>query len=111
MSFYLEEETEYITMHKTKGTSIQSVIVVMDEFFWTDYDFGLIYNPVAEKVGKQAKSEKLIYVACSRAKKDLVCIRVLTADEEELFRNRFPQAEKVEVAEEISEPISLQGIQ
>ena len=108
---YLEEETEYITMHKTKGTSIQSVIVVMDEFFWTDYDFGLIYNPVAEKVGKQAKSEKLIYVACSRAKKDLVCIRVLTADEEELFRNRFPQAEKVEVAEEIPELFSLQGIQ
>ena len=108
---YLEEETEYITMHKTKGTSIQSVIVVMDEYFWADYDFGLIYNPVAEKVGKQAKSEKLIYVACSRAKKDLVCIRVLTADEEESFKNKFPQAEKVEVAEEISEPIPLQGMQ
>lgn len=95
-------------MHKTKGTSIRSVIVVMDEFFWTEYDFGLIYNPAAEKVGKQAKSEKLIYVACSRAKKDLVCIRVLTADEEERFRNKFPQAEKVDLAEEITETIPLQ---
>lgn len=33
-SKYLAEETEYITMHKTKGSSIQNVIVVMDEFFW-----------------------------------------------------------------------------
>ena len=85
--------------------------MVTAEYFWADYDFSLIYNPVAEKVGKQAKSEKLIYVACSRTKKDLACIRVLTADEEESFKNKFPQAEKVEVAEEISEPISLQGIQ
>ena len=31
------EETEYITMHKTKGSSIENVIVVMDECFWKEY--------------------------------------------------------------------------
>ena len=46
-SKYLAEETEYITMHKTKGSSIQNVIVVMDEFFWKSliviFIFGIWY--------------------------------------------------------------------
>lgn len=104
---YLDEATEYITMHKTKGTSIQSVIVVMDEFLWNAYDFSLLYNPVEGKTERQEKAEKLIYVACSRARKDLVCIRVLTADEEDVFKIKFPQAEKIEMAELV--PITEDG--
>ena len=100
---YLNELTDYITMHKTKGTSIQSVVVVMDEFFWTEYDFGLIYAPVSDKADKQTKSEKLIYVACSRARKDLVCIRILTASEEDAFKAKFPQAEKIHITEFVSD--------
>lgn len=41
---YLAEETEYITMHKTKGSSIQNVIVVMDKFFWNEYKFSTFDN-------------------------------------------------------------------
>ena len=41
---YLDEETDYITMHKTKGTSIPSVIVVMEEYFWNEYDFPCFTN-------------------------------------------------------------------
>lgn len=41
---YLNEETEYITMHKTKGTSIDSVVVVMEEFYWSQYKFDSIYS-------------------------------------------------------------------
>lgn len=91
---YLNEETEYITMHKTKGTSIPSVIVVMEEYFWNEYDFSLIYSPFTEgKAKKRNDSQKLIYVACSRAKNNLICIRVLMKGELNNFLNIFPNAE------------------
>ena len=48
-SKYLAEETEYITMHKTKGSSIQNVIVVMDEFFWNEYKFSSLYFPESDQ--------------------------------------------------------------
>ena len=93
---YLDEETEYITMHKTKGTSISSVIVVMEEFFWNEYDFSLLYMPTEEsKMEKKNNSQKLIYVACSRAKNNLICVKVLPIDEVEPFKKLFPKAELV----------------
>ncbi len=94
---YLDEETDYITMHKTKGTSIPSVIVVMEEYFWNEYDFSLLYKPNEQKIEKQVNSQKLIYVACSRAKNNLVCIRVLSRNEIEPFVRLFPQAEEIAV--------------
>lgn len=94
---YLNEETEYITMHKTKGTSITSVIVVMEEYFWNKYDFSLLYLPQDEsKMEKKINSQKLIYVACSRARKNLVCVKVLTSNEVEPFLQLFPNAELVD---------------
>ena len=90
-------------MHKTKGTSIPSVIVVMEEFFWNEYDFSLLWNPVPGKEKKLEKSQKLIYVACSRARKNLACIRILTSDEEALFKTRFPQAERIDISEFLAE--------
>lgn len=93
---YLNEETEYITMHKTKGTSIGSVIVVMEKYFWNNYDFSLLYLPEDEsKKEKKINSQKLIYVACSRARKNLICVKVLTNDEVEHFLQLFPNAELV----------------
>ena len=91
---YLNEETEYITMNKTKGTSIPSVIVVMEEYFWNEYDFSLIYSQSIEgKSKKRNDSQKLIYVSCSRAKNNLICIRVLVKDELNDFLKAFPNAE------------------
>ncbi len=95
---YLDEETDYITMHKTKGTSIPSVIVVMEEYFWNEYDFSLLYKPDERKIEKQVNSQKLIYVACSRAKNNLVCVRVLTSSEVELFKRVFPESEEVTIS-------------
>ncbi len=95
---YLDEETDYITMHKTKGTSIPSVIVVMEEYFWNEYDFSLLYKPDERKNEKQVNSQKLIYVACSRAKNNLVCVRVLTSSEVELFKRVFPESEEITIS-------------
>ena len=95
-SKYLSEETEYITMHKTKGSSIQNVIVVMDEFFWNEYKFSSLYLPESDtNTNRTLNSKKLIYVACSRAMSGLVCVKVLTLDEVEYFKNTFPNAEEV----------------
>ena len=95
-SKYLDEETEYITMHKTKGSSIQNVIVVMDEFFWNEYKFSSLYSPGSDtNADRIINSKKLIYVACSRAISGLVCVKVLTSDEVELFKKAFPQAEEI----------------
>ncbi|OJU11898.1 MAG: hypothetical protein BGN88_10250 [Clostridiales bacterium 43-6] len=99
---YLDEDTEYITMHKTKGSSIPSVIVVMEEFYWNEYDFSLLYSPIEEsKIHKRNNSQKLIYVACSRAKESLVCVRILEKDEINSFLNIFPGAKFIEANENI----------
>ena len=95
-SKYLAEETEYITMHKTKGSSIQNVIVVMDEFFWNEYKFSSLYSPESDtNTNRVVNSKKLIYVACSRAMSGLVCVKVLTSGEVNAFKAKFPTAELV----------------
>ncbi len=95
---YLNEDSKYITMHKTKGSSIDSVIVVMEEFFWTsEYDFSLLYSEDTSKHKKKETSQKLIYVACSRARKNLICVRLIASEEEERFSKRFPNVQKVEL--------------
>ena len=77
---YLDEKLEYLTMHKTKGSSIENVIVVLDEYFWGAYNFEkLIRNKESSTL---ENTRKLFYVACSRAKKDLVIIRVIKSEEE-----------------------------
>lgn len=91
---YLNEDSNYVTMHKTKGSSIDSVIVVMEEFYWNEYDFSLLYAENTKKE-KHENSQKLIYVACSRARKSLRCIRLLLENEVEQFKICFPSAERV----------------
>ena len=90
---YLNEETQYITMHKTKGSSIPSIIVVMEEFFWNEYDFSLMYSTHNKsKAKKRLSSQKLIYVACSRARNSIVCAKILKPDEVDDFKKLFPNA-------------------
>ncbi len=93
---YLNEETEYITMHKTKGSSIENVTVVLDEYFWNDYNFKSLYD-LGEKTDMKEKTEKLFYVACSRTKTNLSCIRVIEEDEEVALLKLFPEAQKIDL--------------
>ncbi len=93
---YLAEETEYITMHKTKGSSIQNVIVVMEEFFWNEYNFSSLYLANDSNTNRIINSKKLIYVACSRAIAGLVCVKVLTPDEVDSFKSTFSSAEQIQ---------------
>ncbi|WP_281323842.1 UvrD-helicase domain-containing protein [Flavobacterium sp. IMCC34518] len=82
---YIDENivSDYITMHKTKGSGIENVMVVMDEYFWNKYNFKSIYDVDEEDLIKKSKNQKLFYVACSRTIKNLICVRLVSDEEEE----------------------------
>ncbi|AXH09555.1 DNA helicase [Malaciobacter halophilus] len=88
---YMNEEIDYITMHKTKGSGIDNVIVVLDEYFWNEYDFTNLFDS-SNNEAKKIDSQKLFYVACSRTKTNLTCVRLIKEDEETLLKQFYPDA-------------------
>jgi DNA helicase-2/ATP-dependent DNA helicase PcrA len=74
---YEDDDSNFMTMHKTKGTGIENVLVVLDEFNWTKYDFASCFEEEDTNPSRQALTRKLLYVACSRAKKSLICVRLV----------------------------------
>nr|WP_245368697.1 UvrD-helicase domain-containing protein [Paenibacillus silagei] len=97
---YMNEKTKFITMHKTKGSGIDNVLVVLDEYFWNAYDFKSIFCSSDDNEKKKHKNQKLIYVACSRAKVNLTCVKLISKDEEQDILKWFKEAVKVEVKQE-----------
>lgn len=90
---YLSEKTNFITMHKTKGSGIRNVLVVVDEFFWRDYKFTNIFSagPVS------AENQKIMYVACSRAIENLTCVRLMGEEEASSIGDYFDEVEVVKL--------------
>lgn len=91
---YIDEkllsEEKYLTMHKTKGTGIDNVFVVLEEYFWNQYSFKSIYNPESVIENIRSKSEKIFYVACSRAIKNLIVLLSYENDNDlMLIRKKF----------------------
>jgi len=86
---YEDEQTPYITMHKTKGTGIDNVLVVLDEYFWNEYDFRTAFDPDEKNLKKKEKNLQLLYVACSRARFNLRCVRLISDEEKKLFIDAF----------------------
>ena len=83
---YLDENAEYITMHKTKGSGINSVIVVIDEYGWYDYNFDRFRKCDFNNVKSDRRlysSQKLMYVACSRAISNLNCVMLINKEDAE----------------------------
>ena len=87
----IEDKIEYMTMHMTKGAGIENVIVVADEYFWTKYNFKSVFDTSR----KNDKTLKLFYVACSRAKSNLVVIRLITEDEKDTMIKYFDNYEEI----------------
>lgn len=94
---YMKEKKRFITMHKTKGTGIDNVLVVLDEYFWNEYDFNAVFVADEGDLDKKHKNQKLIYVACSRAKSNLTCARMIKSTELESYSKFFSEIIKVEV--------------
>jgi DNA helicase-2/ATP-dependent DNA helicase PcrA len=82
---YIDEniESSYITMHKTKGSGIENVMVVMDEYFWNKYNFKSVFDIAEVDLKRKLKNQKLFYVACSRTIRDLTCVRLVSEESEE----------------------------
>lgn len=74
---YEDDDSNFMTMHKTKGTGIENVIVVLEEYNWTKYDFSSCFKQGDNNSARQALTTKLLYVACSRTIKNLVCVRLI----------------------------------
>ena len=67
---YLEGNTPFSTQHKTKGTEIDNVLVILDNGNWNQYNFeSLFTGEGSESVINRTK--KLFYVCCTRAKENL----------------------------------------
>lgn len=107
MAYYQYENAEtndsYSTMHKTKGTEIENVMVVLDEYGWVkEYDFMSCFSGNLPTTEKEADTRKLLYVACSRAKRNLVLVRLVTNEDEvakikKFFSNLVSPCEVLEV--------------
>lgn len=94
---YYIDETQYTTMHKTKGTGIENVLLVLDKFFWNDYNFNIIFDKNID-TKKKLKNQKIMYVAASRAKKNLICVKLVRNDEEEeQIKAFFENTEKIDL--------------
>jgi DNA helicase-2/ATP-dependent DNA helicase PcrA len=95
---YLNEETNYITMHKTKGSGIENVMVVLDEYFWYQkYKFKTIFDESEINTSKRLYNQKLFYVACSRAIDNLICIRLIAPDEKDDLLGYFSNHEEIKI--------------
>jgi DNA helicase-2/ATP-dependent DNA helicase PcrA len=99
LSFYDYEENDggFATMHKTKGTGIENVLLVIDEYGWTtEYDFVNCFMDEVPSTKRDIASRKLLYVAASRTKKNLVCVRLMNDHAEfERISPYFPEAIQV----------------
>jgi DNA helicase-2/ATP-dependent DNA helicase PcrA len=92
---YLSEKTKYITMHKTKGSGIDNVLVVLEEYFWSAYNFSEVFLPANNNPERKERSTKLVYVAASRAKHNLKFVKLISQDEEAEMLKFFNSAIKV----------------
>jgi DNA helicase-2/ATP-dependent DNA helicase PcrA len=85
---YLEGHTPFSTKHKTKGTEFDTILVILDNGGWSDYNFNYLFdkeNVYNELVAGKSKTkskldsfprilertQKLFYVCCTRAKENL----------------------------------------
>ncbi|BAQ67770.1 hypothetical protein NHU_00601 [Rhodovulum sulfidophilum] len=68
---YLEGRSPFSTQHKVKGRQFERVLVVLDNGDWSLYNFeNLLSGDGKDTV--IARTEKIFYVCCTRAMKDLV---------------------------------------
>jgi DNA helicase-2/ATP-dependent DNA helicase PcrA len=96
---YLNEETDYITMHKTKGSGINNVMVVLDEYFWYQkFNFKTIFDSGEVDAEKMLYNKKLFYVASSRAIDNLVCVRVIAPEDKNDLLQFFTNTEEITFA-------------
>jgi DNA helicase-2/ATP-dependent DNA helicase PcrA len=70
--YYLEGYTPFSTQHKTKGTEVDNVLVILDNGKWNDYNFEYLFTNRIDKQSVLERTQKIFYVCCTRAKENLI---------------------------------------
>lgn len=67
---YIDGKTPFSTQHKTKGREFDNVLVVMDNGRWNNYNFEAFFTGDGKDTVIE-RTNKIVYVCCTRAKKNL----------------------------------------
>ncbi|AYQ56454.1 UvrD/REP helicase [Bathymodiolus thermophilus thioautotrophic gill symbiont] len=67
-----EKKTPYSTQHGIKGAEFNNVFVILDNGKWNLYNFKHFFEETARKESIVERTNKMFYVCCSRAKKNLI---------------------------------------
>ena len=67
---YLEGNTPFSTQHKTKGTEVDNVLIILDNGGWKSYNFESLFTGEGRDTVIN-RTKKLFYVCCTRAKENL----------------------------------------
>lgn len=67
-----EDLTPYSTQHGIKGAEFDNVFVILDNGRWNQYNFKYLFEETGEKESVIERTQKMFYVCCSRAKKNLI---------------------------------------
>lgn len=69
---YYNNFSPYSTQHGVKGAEFDNVLVIMDNGNWNSYNFKYYFEKTPGKGTIIERTERLFYVCCSRAKKNLI---------------------------------------
>jgi DNA helicase-2/ATP-dependent DNA helicase PcrA len=67
-----EDLTPYSTQHGIKGAEFNNVFVILYNGRWNQYNFKYLFEETRGKESVIKRTQKMFYVCCSRAKKNLV---------------------------------------
>lgn len=89
---YYNNYSPYSTQHGVKGAEFENVLVVMDNGKWNNYNFKYYFEKTPGKESVISRTERILYVTCSRAKDNLVVFypspsKIIISKAKELFGN------------------------
>jgi DNA helicase-2/ATP-dependent DNA helicase PcrA len=67
---YLEGHTPFSTQHKTKGSEFHTVLVILDNGNWNNYNFSYLFLG-SGTTSVLERTQKIFYVCCTRAMENL----------------------------------------
>jgi DNA helicase-2/ATP-dependent DNA helicase PcrA len=69
---YYNDFSPYSTQHGIKGAEFDNVLVIMDNGRWNNYNFKYYFENTPGKESILRRTERIVYVCCSRAINNLV---------------------------------------
>lgn len=97
---YQSDRGKISTMHKTKGEGIENVAVILYNYRWNKYNFDKMFDQNYNTETVKSRTQKLFYVACSRAIKNLIMFKIFEDEKElEQFKNKLGSSifERIEI--------------